>query len=39
MKVSLILFHFIFVSSNGDSDSTTHFITYKKENIITVEPK
>ncbi len=39
MNLNLILYAFLSVSSNGDSDGTTHYVQYEQDGMITVEPR
>ena len=39
MILNLILYAFLSVSLNGDSDGTTHYVQYEQDGVITVEPR
>ena len=39
MILNLILYTFLSISSNGDSDGTTHYVQYEQDGVITVEPR
>lgn len=39
MILNLILYAFLSVSSNGNSDGTTHYVQYEQDGVITVEPR
>ena len=39
MILNLILYAILSVSSNGDSDGTTHSVQYEQDGMITVEAR